>query len=147
MICFEICFSLVWANRRRALFFFAAVSARRGRRSCRVVRAAVVPAAALVGCSYGGPSLASSVLPPSRYRCSLLVPCVGSLFPLVVYLFVPIIFPRYGDLWGSYGWGLPTLSDVKFQLGFVGLVFDNHCVPCSYGLSFLPYAWWPVFFC
>ena len=127
--------------------FFAVVSARRGRRSCRVVTAAPVPAAALVACSYGGPSLASTALPRSRYHRSLPVAFVGSLFPFLVSLFVPIIFPGYGDLWGSYGWGLPTLSDVKFQLGFVELVLDNHCVPCSYGLSFLPYAWWPVFFC
>ena len=127
--------------------FFAVVSARRGRRSCRVVTAAPVPAAALVVCSYGGPSLASTALPHSRDRRSLPVAFVGSLFPFLVSLFVPIIFSGYGDLWGSYGWGLPTLSDVKFQLGFVGLVLDNHCVPCSYGLSFLPYVWWPVFFC
>lgn len=112
-----------------------------------MVTAIAVLAAALVACSYGSPSLASSALPRSRYRRSLLVAFVGSLFPFLVSLFVPIIFPGYGDLWGSYGWGLPTLSDVKFQLGFVGLVLDNHCVPCSYGLSFLPYAWWPVFFC
>ena len=105
-----------------------------------MVTATTVPAAALVACSYDGPSLALSALPPSRYRRSLLVAFVGSLFPFLVSLFVPIIFSGYGDLWGSYGWGLPTLSDVKFQLGFVGLVLDNHCVPCSYGLSFLPYA-------
>ena len=80
-----------------------------------MVRAAVVPAAALVGCSYGGPSLASSALPRLRYRRSLLVAFVGSLFPFFVSLFVPIIFPGYGDLWGSYGWGLPTLSDVSFN--------------------------------
>ena len=126
---------------------FAVVFARRGRRSCRVVTAAPVPAAVLVACSYGGPSLALTTLPRSRYRRSLPVAFVGSLFPFLVSLFIPIIFPGYGDLWGSYGWGLPTLSHVKFQLGFVGLVFDNHCVPCNYGLSFLPYAWWPVFFC
>ena len=112
-----------------------------------MVTAAPVPAAALVVCSYGGPSLASTVLPHSRDRRSLPVAFVGSLVPFLVSLFVPIIFQGYGDLWGSYGWGLPTLSDVKFQLGFVGLVLDNHCVCCSYGLSFLPYAWWSMFFC
>ena len=112
-----------------------------------MVTAAAVPTAALVAYSYGGSSLASTALPRSRYRRSLPVAFMGSLFPFIVSLFVPIIFPGYGDLWGSYRWGLPTLSDVKFQLGFVGLVLDNHCVPCSYGLSLLPYAWWPVFFC
>ena len=99
--------------------FFAVVFVRRGRRSCRVVTAAPFPAAALVAWSYGSPCLASSALPRSRYRRSLLVAFVGSLFPFFVSLFVPIIFPGYGDLWGSYGWGLPTLSDVKFQLGVV----------------------------
>ena len=72
--------------------FFAVVSAGRGRRSCRVVTAAPVPAAALVACSYGGPSLASTALPRSRYRRSLPVAFVGSLFPFLVSLFVPLYF-------------------------------------------------------
>ena len=41
---------------------------------------------------------------------------VGSPFPFPVSLFVPIIFPGNGDLWGSYGRGLPTLSNVTFQV-------------------------------
>ena len=44
------------------------------------------------------------------------VRAVGSLFPFLVSLFVPIIFPGNGDLWGSYGRGLPTLSNVTFQV-------------------------------
>ena len=137
----------MWTNRRGALFFL-----------CRRLRPSRPP---LLSRGYSGPC-------PGRRACCLVLrrsffsvdrasPFAISSFPtgclrgfpvsLSLSLFVPIIFPGYGDLWGSYGWGLPTLSDVKFQLGFVGLVLDNHCVPCSYGLSFLPYAWWPVFFC
>ena len=41
---------------------------------------------------------------------------LGSLFPLSFSLFVPIIFPGNGDLWGSYGRGLPTLSNVTFLI-------------------------------
>ena len=96
--------------------FFAVVFVRPGRRSCRVVTAAPVLAGALVAWFYGDPSLASTVLPRSRDRRSLPVAFVGSLFPFLVSLFVPIIFPGYGDLWGSYGWGLPTLSNVTFQV-------------------------------
>ena len=44
------------------------------------------------------------------------VRAVGSLFSFLVSLLVPIIFPGNGDLWGSYGRGLPTLSNVTFQV-------------------------------
>ena len=40
-------------------------------------------------------------------------------FMIPCFLFVslfPIIFSENGDLWGNYRWGLPSLSNVTFQV-------------------------------